>query len=62
MQVKKRSNAILLLFPSEIPHRAIKQARKHSATFVQRYGLDFPQYLKRLRRTNRFSLLSDLFD
>lgn len=62
MQVKKRSNAILLLFPSEIPHRAIKQARKHSTAFVQRYGLDFPQYLKRLRRTNRFSLLSDLFD
>jgi spermidine synthase len=62
MQVKKRSNVILLLFPGEIPHRAIKHAQKQSAELRKRYGLDFSLYLKRLRRTNRLSLLSTLFD
>lgn len=60
MQVKRRSNVIVLLFPEEIPHRAIKKARKHSVEHQQRYDLDFPQYLKRLCRANRFSLLASL--
>lgn len=61
MQVKRRSNVILLVFPGEIPQKAIKKARKHSAEHQQRYHLDFAPYLKRLRRTNRFSLLETLF-
>lgn len=61
MEVKKRSNVILLLFPGRIPHAIIKKAHKRSADYQQRYGLDFSQYLKRLRRTNRSSLLHSLF-
>jgi len=61
MQVKKRSNVILLVFPDSIPHVAIKQARKQSEAYRQRYGLDFPLFMKRLRRTNRPSLLRRLF-
>lgn len=61
MQVKKRSNVILLLFAGEIPHRRIKQARKQGSLSQQRYGLDFPQYLKRLCRSNRLSILNALF-
>ena len=61
MQVKKRSNVILLVFPREIPHKSIKKAQKNSHLYQQRYGLDFAQYLKRLRRTNRLSVLTALF-
>ncbi len=57
MQVKKRSNVILLVFPGAIPHQRIKKARKQGAQYQQRYGLDFPQFFKRLRRTNRLSIL-----
>ncbi len=62
MQVKKRSNVILLLFPREIPQQRIKKAQKQSAIFQQRFGLDFPLYLKRLRRTNRFPILRTLIN
>lgn len=61
MQVKKRSNVILLVFPGEIPGAAIKKAQKNSHLYQQRYGLDFALYLKRLRRTNRLSALTTLF-
>jgi len=61
MQVKKRSNVILLGFAGEIPHQAIKKAQKRSGEHRQRYGLDFSPFLKRLRRTNRSSLLERLF-
>ncbi len=61
MQVKKRSNVILLVFPGEIPHKTIKNAQKNSPLYQQRYGLDFALYLKRLRRTNRLSVLTALF-
>jgi spermidine synthase len=60
MAVKKRSNVILLVFPDSIPHPAIKKAYKRSADYQQRYRLDFPQYLKCLRRTNRSLLLHSL--
>jgi len=61
MQVKKRSNVILLVFPGDIPQKNIKKAQKNSPYYQQRYQLDFPQYLKRLRRTNRPSFLARLF-
>jgi spermidine synthase len=61
MQVKQRSNVILLVFPREIPHKEIKKAQKNSHLYQQRYGLDFALYLKRLRRTNRLSILAALF-
>lgn len=61
MQVSKRSNVIVLLFPREIPQQRIKQAHKQSTQGQQRFGLDFPFYLKRLRRTNRLPLLRTLF-
>jgi spermidine synthase len=61
MQVKQRSNVILLIFPREIPHKDIKIAQKNSHLYQQRYGLDFALYLKRLRRTNRLSVLTALF-
>ena len=61
MQVKRRSNAILLAFPGPIPRATVKQAHKQAAAHQRRYGLDFPHYLKRLRRTNRLSLLLRLF-
>jgi len=62
MEVKKRSNVILLGFPGEIPHQTIKRAHKHSAGYQQRYGIDFTPFLKRLRRGNRSSWLRRLFD
>ena len=61
MQVKQRSNVILLIFPGEIPHGKIKKAQKNSQLYQQRYCLDFALYLKRLRRTNRLSVLTALF-
>jgi len=61
MQVKKRSNVILLGFAGEIPHQTIKKAHKRSEEYQQRYGIDFTPFLKRLRRTNRSSLLDVLF-
>jgi spermidine synthase len=61
MQVKRRSNAILLAFPGPIPRAVVKQAHKQATAHQRRYGLDFPQYLKRLRRANRLSLLFRLF-
>jgi len=61
MQVKKRSNVILLAFPGEIPHTRIKKAQKQGGVSQQRYGLEFPQFFKRLRRTNRFPILGTLF-
>lgn len=61
MAVKKRSNVIVLLFPQAVPTQRIKQAQKQSTQLQQRFGLDFPLYLKRLRRTNRFPVLSTLF-
>jgi len=60
MQVKKRSNVILLVFPGEIPHKRIKKARKQGAMYQQRYGLEFPHFFKRLRRTNRSPILRTL--
>ena len=61
MQVKQRSNVILLIFPGEIPHKTIKTAQKNSPLHQQRYGLDFAHYLKKMRRTNRLSVLTALF-
>ena len=61
MAVKKRSNVIVLLFPKAVPTQRIKAAQKQSAHFQQRFGLDFPLYLKRLRRTNRSPILRTLF-
>nr|WP_320010765.1 hypothetical protein [uncultured Desulfobulbus sp.] len=61
MQVKKRSNVIVLAFPQQIPHQAIKKARKQSTNLQQTYGLDYPLFFKRLRRTNRTPILSTLF-
>jgi spermidine synthase len=61
MQVKKRSNVILLLFPGEIPQKRIKAVRKQSTGLQQQYGLEFPLFLKRLRRTNRSPILRTLF-
>ncbi|MGD9946893.1 MAG: hypothetical protein AB7U29_00280 [Desulfobulbus sp.] len=61
MQVKKRSNVILLAFPRKIPHQRIKKAQKQSASYQQQYGLEFPLFLKRLRRTNRLPILRTLF-
>ena len=61
MAVKKRSNVIVLLFPQAVPTQRIKQAQKQSPQFQQRFGLDFPLYLRRLRRTNRSPILRTLF-
>ena len=61
MQVKKRSNVILLVFPGKIPHKRIKKAQKQGTMYQQRYGLEFPQFFKRLRRTNRSPILRVLF-
>lgn len=61
MEVKKRSNVILLCFPGEIPYQTIKKAHKHSTEAQQRYGIDFTPALKRLRRGNRSSWLHSLF-
>lgn len=61
MQVKKRSNVIILAFPREIPQKRIKKAQKQSAWYQQQYCLEFPLFFKRLRRTNRSSILRSLF-
>jgi spermidine synthase len=61
MAVKKRSNVILLAFPNEVPRKTIKKVQKCNAEYQQRYGIDFAPFLKRLRRTNRSSLLDFLF-
>ena len=61
LQVKRRSNVILLAFPGPIPKEAVKHAAKQASVHQRHYGLDFPLYLKRLRRTNRPSLLARLF-
>ena len=61
MQVKKRSNVIVLLFPKAVPTQRIKAAQKQSTQLQQRFALDFPLYLKRLRRTNRSPILYSLF-
>ncbi|HEB49056.1 MAG TPA: hypothetical protein ENI89_00445 [Desulfobulbus sp.] len=52
LQVKKRSNVILLAFPHRIPKSRLRRVRKNILPLQQRYGLDFARYLKRLRRTN----------
>lgn len=61
MQVSRRSNVIVLAFPAGVPRAAIKLAQKSGPLHQQRYQLDFPRYLKRLRRTNRLSLFARLF-
>ncbi len=61
MHLTRRNNVILLVFPREIPYATIKKAQKNSLAYQQRYNLDFSQYLKRLRRTNRPSFLNALF-
>lgn len=61
MQVKRRSNVILLVFADEIPLGRIKAAQRQIPLYQQRYGLDYALFLKRLRRTNRPSLLRALF-
>lgn len=61
MQVKKRSNVILLVFPREIPHTRIKKVQKQGLWYQQQYGLEFPLFLKKLRRTNRSPILRALF-
>jgi len=61
MQVKRRSNVILLVFADEIPQGRIKAAQRQLPLYQQRYGLDYALFLKRLRRTNRPSLLRALF-
>ncbi|MCL2789475.1 MAG: hypothetical protein FWD79_02405 [Desulfobulbus sp.] len=61
MQVRKRSNVILLGFAGDIPWTTIRKARKGSADFQQRYGIDFSYLLKQLRRTNHVSLLERLW-
>ena len=60
MQVSRRSNVIVLAFPVAIPRAAIKRARKNGPFHQRRYQLDFPRYLKRLRRGNRLPLLARL--
>ncbi|MCL2457305.1 MAG: hypothetical protein FWF31_00350 [Desulfobulbus sp.] len=60
MQIKKRSNVILLGFAGDISRARLRSARKHSADFQQRYGIDFAPFLTRLRRTNHSSLLERL--
>ena len=60
MSVKKRSNTIILAFPGPIPSRRIRTIRKQAASSLQSYGLDFPRYLKKLRRTNRIASLLSL--
>lgn len=62
LQVKKRSNVILLVFPGEIPRKQIKQAQTNCRMYQQRYQLDFSGYLKRLRRAYRFSRLTALLN
>lgn len=57
MAVKKRSNTIIMAFPGPIPKSRLRSIRKQAASSLQEYGLDFPRYLKKLRRTNRFASL-----
>lgn len=56
VQVKKRSNVILFGFPEQIPKKQLRHAKKNLPAYQQRYQLDFPSYVKRLRRSNRKSL------
>ena len=58
MAVKKRSNAILLAFPEELPKKTLRKARKHVAQHQQHYDLPFHRYLKKLRRTNKITLFA----
>ena len=58
MAVKKRSNAILLAFPGELPKKTLRKARKHVAQHQQHYHLPFHRYLKKLRRTNKITLFA----
>ncbi len=60
LQVKKRNNAILLVFPGEIPKKQIKKAQANCRMYQQRYHLDFSIYLKQLRRSHRLSRLMNL--
>ncbi len=60
MQVKKRSNTILLAFPRAIPKKRINAVKKQLHHYQQHYQLDFSLYLKRLRRSNK-SFLSSPF-
>ncbi|MBM9536720.1 fused MFS/spermidine synthase [Desulfobulbus alkaliphilus] len=61
LQVRKRSNVILLVFPSEIPKKQIKEAQTNLHRYQQRYQLDFSGSLKRLRRAHRLARLTSLF-
>ncbi len=58
MSVKKRSNTIMLAFPGPLPKQRLRTVRKQATSSVQYYGLNFPRYLKKLRRTNRLPLFS----
>lgn len=58
MQVKKRSNIILLGFPEQVPKKQLRRAKKNLPAYQQRYQLDFPAYIRRLRRSNRHFLNS----
>ncbi|MDX9834082.1 MAG: hypothetical protein RBT36_02565 [Desulfobulbus sp.] len=60
MQVNRSSNVIVLAFPGSVPRPAIKRAQRNSSVHQKHYQLDFPHYLKRLRRTNRFPFLAGL--
>jgi len=60
MQIKRRSNVILLGFAGDISRTTLRSARKRNADFQQRYGIDFSPFLTRLRRTNHSSLLDRL--
>ncbi|WP_028584959.1 spermine/spermidine synthase domain-containing protein [Desulfogranum mediterraneum] len=57
LAVKKRSNTILLAFPTTLPKDTIKRARKEIPLYQQRYRLPFHRYLKRLRRTNKLAAI-----
>ena len=61
LQVEKRSNVILLVFPTEIPRKQIKKAQENCRMYQQRYQLDFSGCLKRLRRAHRLARLTSLF-
>ncbi len=52
LQVRKRSNVILLAFPRRIPRQRLRRVRKNILPHQQRYDLNFPKYLKRMRRSN----------
>ncbi len=60
LQVKKRSNTILLAFPTAYQLGSLKQLRKDAPFFHQRYGINYPKYLKQLRRTNPRTIMNEL--